>query len=125
MYYFVRRKFSDGSIVTAYYEGKQIGEPTPLEWTTSNLVEIDDRNTERVIKTLFDENPSIDTVIPLRISGRTYSERKESLRNLVMEISLADNGGLSYMEESTIEDFVRTNAYRYGLVEEFEENAII
>lgn len=67
---------------------------------------------------------SVDDILPLRVSGRTYQERKDSLRDLAIEYQYADNGGLSWGDYSLICDFFRTNGKRYGLLREFSENGI-
>lgn len=60
----------------------------------------------------------------LEVKGRTYDERKEYLRDLAIEIQHADDGGLSWMEVSMLEEFFRANGQRYGLLREFHENGI-
>lgn len=60
----------------------------------------------------------------LEVKGRTYNERKNYLRDLAIEIQLADQGGLSWMEVSMLQAFFRANGQRYGLMREFHENAI-
>lgn len=72
-------------------------------------------------------NPTseIITEILFKISGKTYQERKESLRNLAIEYQTSDTSGLSWGELATIENFFEINAKRYGLVKEFKENCII
>ncbi len=63
--------------------------------------------------------------VELKITGKTYQERKTSLQNLVLNISDINEGGLSYMELVKIDSFLETNARRYGLITEFKENYII
>lgn len=63
-------------------------------------------------------------VYELKLNGKTYSDRRESLRNLAIDIQAADNGGLSYMEMYNLQRFFERNARRYGLLTEFHENAI-
>ena len=63
--------------------------------------------------------------LPLTVSGKTYAERKENLRQLAVEIQLQDCGGLSYEEEAILCDFFKKQGKRYGLLREFEENGII
>lgn len=64
--------------------------------------------------------------IPLTISGRTYNERKNDLRNKAIEYqnSWYDFCGFSYGELAIINDFFETNGRRYGLLTDFKENAI-
>ena len=72
----------------------------------------------------FDENTLIDRVLPFMISGTTYEEKKESLRNLAIDFQSSCQGGLSYGELAMAESFFRTNGKRYGLLEEFETECI-
>lgn len=64
--------------------------------------------------------------IPLTISGKTYTEKKENLRTLAKnwQWSNHDFCGWSYGELATINDFFETNGRRYGLLSEFKENCI-
>ena len=63
-------------------------------------------------------------IIPLKIGGRTYKERQNNLRNLAIDIQLADDGGLSWDEHAALYGFFAEQGRRYGLLEEFRENAI-
>lgn len=73
-------------------------------------------------------SPEVDTVclIPLKVSGKSYKERKEDLRDKAIEWS--NNAGLycdcSWGELAIIEEFFRKNAKRYGLLEEFKAEGI-
>ena len=64
--------------------------------------------------------------IPLTISGRTYNERKNDLRNKAIDYqnTWCDFCGFSYGELAIIQDFFETNGRRYGLLTDFKENAI-
>jgi hypothetical protein len=60
-----------------------------------------------------------------KVSGKTYTERKENLRDLAIEYS--NNVGetcLSYGELAEIGCFFEKNGKRYGLLKEFKENGI-
>ena len=119
MYYFIRTATEmDGWTIT--YKGKT--EPLGT-WYESHLIDIDG-NTEEVVDKLKKECPTIDTIIPLKISGDTYEEQKESLRNLAIDIQAADSGGLSWGEVCDLQDFFEYYGEGYGLLEEFRENAI-
>jgi hypothetical protein len=67
--------------------------------------------------------------LPFQIDGKTYQERKESLRNLAIDFQHADDGDtdvtLSYGEIGDIADFFERMGKKYGLLREFEENGII
>lgn len=65
-----------------------------------------------------------DTLL-LRVKGKTYDARKQYLRALAVEYSWMDLGGLSYGELAEISAFFERNGKRYGLLEEFRENAIV
>lgn len=63
-------------------------------------------------------------IIPLKIGGRTYRERQNRLRELAIDIQLADDGGLSWAEHAALYGFFEEQGRRYGLLREFRENAI-
>ena len=64
--------------------------------------------------------------IPLTVSGRTYQERKNDLRNKAIEWSnnQGEYAAWSYGELADIGSFFETNGRRCGLLTEFRENAI-
>ena len=64
------------------------------------------------------------TLIGFTIKGRTYKERKDSLRKLAARWSCGDSSGISYGELATITDWFEQAARNYGLLREFHENAI-
>lgn len=63
--------------------------------------------------------------IEFRVSGKTYQDRKEDVRQKAIEFSNFNFPGLFWSEMAWIESWFRTQAERYGLLEEFRENAII
>lgn len=72
-------------------------------------------------------NPTseIITKILFKISGKTYKEKQENLRNLAIEYQTSDTSGLSWGELAEIGYFFEINGKRYGLLKEFKENCII
>lgn len=62
--------------------------------------------------------------LELKITGKSYKERKASAYNVAVNYSWLDTSGLSWNELSIIEDFFRTIGKRYGLLREFHENCI-
>jgi len=64
--------------------------------------------------------------IPLTVSGKTYLDRKNDLREKAIEYqnSWYDFCGFSYGEIGDIQAFFENNGRRYGLLTEFRENAI-
>lgn len=64
--------------------------------------------------------------IPLMVSGRTYRERQENLRDLAIDMqeAISEVACLSMGELQDIADFFERNGRRYGLLEEFRENAV-
>lgn len=62
-------------------------------------------------------------VIELKLHGKTYSEKKECLKSIVMD--LTDVVDLSYMELCLLQAWIETNAQRFGLVNEFTDNGIL
>ena len=65
--------------------------------------------------------------IPLTVTGKTYAERKNDLREKAIEYqsSWCDYCGFSYGELAEIQSFFEEQGKRYGLLNEFRENAII
>lgn len=66
-------------------------------------------------------------VFPLKVTGKTYAERKASLVEFAMDWqrTFTDFGiDWSYGEFVTVYDFLERNARRYGLIREFRENGI-
>ena len=59
------------------------------------------------------------------ITGTTYQEKKEALRELAKESQRMDCGGLGWAEEADIQYFMETYGRRYGLLREFQENGIL
>lgn len=72
-------------------------------------------------------SPDIEyQILPLKISGKTYAERKNAARDLAIEYQTITNcGGLSYGELNAIQSYFENIARRYGLIQEYRENAII
>lgn len=71
-------------------------------------------------------SPDIEyEILPLKISGKTYAERKSAARQLAIDYQYIDCGGLSLMELSRIDNYFETIGARYGLITEYRENAII
>ena len=72
----------------------------------------------------FDPNTELITFIVFVIHGKDYKTRKESLRTLAVEWSNADIEGIFASDLIDIQDWFEKNGKRYGLLEEFRENAI-
>lgn len=63
--------------------------------------------------------------IPLHVSGRTYRERQKDARKKAVEFSwIVGTVPLSYGELDTMQEFFEIAGRRYGLLQEFRENAI-
>ncbi len=65
------------------------------------------------------------TFIEFKASGRTYQERKEDVRQKAIDFQRYDFPGLFWSEMLWIENWFKKQGERYGLLEEFRENAII
>lgn len=63
-------------------------------------------------------------LVPFKVTGKTYHDRKNSLRDLAVMFSNADCEFTSWDSIIDIQHFFRENGRRYGLLREFEENAI-
>ena len=76
-------------------------------------------------KDTFSPNCENIEMLDFKISGKTYQERRECLRDIAIEWSNHfSQYSWSYGELSEIEDYFYENAKRYGLVKEFKENCI-
>jgi len=64
-------------------------------------------------------------LITFNVSGKNYQERKENVRQKAIEFSNFNFPGLFFSDMIWIENWFRKQAERYGLLEEFRENAII
>lgn len=93
-----------------------------------------DINGEEVAK-LYDrgEDYARDTFSPLveplafidfHVKGKNYRERQSSVRETAIDFQIADEGGLSMEELGRIGNWFHEQGKRYGLLKEFQENAI-
>ena len=64
-------------------------------------------------------------IVALKVKGKTYQERKNDLINTAIHYQYLERSGLSWGELATIGNWFETQAKRYGLINEFRENAII
>lgn len=72
-------------------------------------------------------SPETETIaqIPLKVSGKTYQEKQEDLRQKAIEYQNTwSETTWSYSEIVEIDDFFYRNGKRYGLLREFKENGI-
>ena len=72
----------------------------------------------------FSPDTIVNAIIDFKIHGKTYAEKKEYLRNLAIDFQYANDCDLSYEELADIYSFFEVNGKRYGLIQEFRENAI-
>ena len=72
----------------------------------------------------FSPDTIVNVIIDFKIQGKTYAEKKEYLRNLSIDFQSAIDCDLSYGELADIYNFFEVNGKRYGLIQEFRENAI-
>lgn len=72
----------------------------------------------------FSPDTNIITLIDFKLHGKTYSERKECLRNIAIDFQTEEEGGISYGELADVQHYFRRNGKRYGLLKEFMENGI-
>lgn len=66
-------------------------------------------------------------ILPFRVSGKTYLQRKRDFERVVHEYVDIDGvyGTLSWGELANVGDWLAQNARRYGMQKELRENAII
>lgn len=81
-------------------------------------------------KSYFEDtfSPCISTldIINLVVTGKTYAERREDLREKAIRFqsSIGEAEGLYMSEYATIMNWFDKNARRFGLLKEFRENGI-
>ena len=76
-------------------------------------------------KDTFSPIIEIQATILFKVGGKTYTEKKENLRDLAIKFSNnVGNTCLSYGELAEIGNFFEINGKRYGLLKEFRENGI-
>ena len=63
--------------------------------------------------------------ITFNVSGKNYQERKENVRQKAIDFQLNNFPGLFWSDMVWIENWFEKQGERYGLLEEFRENAII
>lgn len=66
----------------------------------------------------------VTNILRFVVHGDSYKERKACVRDLAVSFQDADQGGISYGELAAVEEWFRKNGKRYGLMDEFVENAI-
>ena len=76
-------------------------------------------------KDTFSPAIKIIAMVLFKINGKTYAERKESLRQVALAYQVSSSINLSYGELANINYFFEKNAKKYGLLREFKENGII
>lgn len=59
------------------------------------------------------------------ITGSDYASRKAAARDIAVDISLNQCGGLSWYEYALLTNKLETIGRRYGLLEELRENCLI
>lgn len=79
---------------------------------------------DKFIRDTFNPTTEVITLIEFKIHGKNYQTRQESLRTLAINWSNSDIEGISYGEIADIENWFRLKGKRFGLLEEFRENAI-
>lgn len=76
----------------------------------------------------FSPDSDVLFVLPFEIHGKTYGDRKESLRNLAIDFQYNNDGDtdwqLTYGELGYIGEYFERMGRKYGLLREFRENCI-
>lgn len=77
-------------------------------------------------KDTFSPATEIIAKIPLKVSGKTYKEKQEDLRQKAIEYQQTwQYCTWSYHNVLELDNFFIKNGERYGLLKEFKENGII
>jgi len=85
----------------------------------------DSETINRYYNVTFSPETKEVVLITFNVSGKNYQERKENVRQKAIEFSHFNFPGLFFSDMIWIESWFRKQAERYGLLEEFRENAII
>lgn len=75
-------------------------------------------------KDTFSPDTEIKTLIEFVIHGKDYQTRKTNLHDLAVEWSNCDSEGIDMWDSCDIANWFFLKGKRYGLLEEFHENAI-
>lgn len=98
-----------------------IGVRVQEEETTAKLYYSFDKWFSDTFQPIYDDK----YIIELKVSGKTYSERKNDLQEKAIEYShIVGCLDITISDLLDIDDFFRRNGKRYGLLKEFAENAI-
>lgn len=76
------------------------------------------------VRNLF-KGTVIRDMICFALYGKNYASKKVQLQGIAIEYSHFDTSGLSASELAEITAFFRRNGKRFGLIKEFEENAVV
>lgn len=81
---------------------------------------------EKYFEDTFSPYCKIFGVVSIKSSGKTYKERKDSVRNAAIDCYelISEAGDISMGEMADIRDRFEKLGRRYGLLTEFRENAI-
>ena len=85
----------------------------------------DSETINRYYNVTFSPDTKEVALITFRVSGKTYQDRKEDVRQKAIDFQRYDFPGLFASEIAWIVKWFITQGKRYGLLEEFRENAII
>ena len=74
----------------------------------------------------FPCNIHTDSIIELSVNGKTYAQKKASVSDKARIIQeMLGECSISYFELSEIQNWLLTVGKRYGLMEEFKDNAVV
>lgn len=64
-------------------------------------------------------------VFTLHTTGKTYEDRKESVRDVAMASQSGGTAGMTWGELAILGDWLDRMAHKYGLCAEFAENGVL
>ena len=85
----------------------------------------DSESINRYYNVTFSPETKEVALITFNVSGKNYQERKENVRQKAIDFQMHNFPGLFWSEMLWITNWFEEQAKRYGLLEEFRENAII
>lgn len=84
-------------------------------------------DTQDFITATFNPLTDYKVYFSLKVSGKTYNDRKQDLieKAHIYQQAMSEYDGLSYGDFFALDDFFEDNGKRYGCMREFKDNGII
>lgn len=83
------------------------------------------RHCEQYVKATFSPLSEDVLIVDLKAHGKTYAEKKASVREQAVDIQCGTHEGLHWSDAALISAYFKKMGKRYGLTDEFLENGVI